>query len=192
MTRKPHSVGWFSSYDRGLDVLLSIWPAIQAAVPDVTLDIAYGWNIFDNFHSKNPERMRWKWQMIRQFNKYGVVDHGRLSHEDLAKLMQQVQVVAYCTSFPEIDCITIKKAQAAGIDVITSGFAALQESVWSKDEPDIKNIHDKPEELQKFAERVIAALLNPMDDKERARIAKETQKRYDWGEIAKKWDKALQ
>lgn len=189
--KRKHSVGWFSSYDRGLDVLLAIWPVILEAVPDATLECAYGWNTFDQFHKQNPERMKWKWNMIKLFNQYNVKDHGRLSHTELAKLMQEIQVLAYPTSFPEIDCITVKKAQAAGIDVITSGYAALQESVWSKDEDNIENIHDKPEELKKFADRVIHALLHPLFPAEQKRIAEETKRRYDWAVIAKKWDAVL-
>lgn len=193
MKKRQHSIGWFSSYDRGLDVLLSddVWPKIVAKVPDVTLDVAYGWNTFDNFHKNNPERMKWKWNLIRKFNEYGVVEHGRLSHTELAELMKEVQVLAYPTSFPEIDCITVKKAQAAGIDVITSGFAALQDSVWSKEEEDIEDIHAQPDKLEEFANRVIDALLNPISDEKRKEIAEETIRRYDWSLIAQKWDKAL-
>jgi glycosyltransferase involved in cell wall biosynthesis len=192
LVKRSHSVGWFSSYDRGLDVLLAVWPEILKAVPDATIECAYGWNAFDHMHRKNPERMKWKWQMIRKFNQFHVKDHGRLSHVALAKLMQEIQVLAYPTSFPEIDCITVKKAQAAGIDVITSGYAALQESVWSKDEPDIENIHDKPEAMQQFTTRVIDALLKPMGTAARTRIAEETKRRYDWALIAKQWSEAMQ
>jgi glycosyltransferase involved in cell wall biosynthesis len=86
MTKRiPHRVGWFSSYDRGLDVLLEIWPYIKEKVPDVELHVAYGWNTFDEFHKKNPERMKWKWQMIRKFSEFDVTEHGRLSHKELAK-----------------------------------------------------------------------------------------------------------
>ncbi|NBW22239.1 MAG: glycosyltransferase family 1 protein, partial [Caulobacteraceae bacterium] len=186
MSKRKHSVGWFSSYDRGLDVLLSdaVWPKIVEAVPDVTLDVAYGWNTFDSFHKDNPERMKWKWNLIRKFNQYDVVEHGRLSHTELAELMKEIEVLAYCTSFPEIDCITVKKALAAGIDVVSSGFAALQESIWCKEEEDIEDIHDNPEKLDEFANRVIDALLNPISDEKRKEIAEETIKRYDWALIA--------
>jgi len=189
--KRKYSVGWFSSYDRGLDTLLNLWPIILEAVPDVTLDVAYGWNIYDQFHKKNPEKMKWKWQMIRKFNEFNVKEHGRLSHEELAKLMKTTQVLAYPTSFPEIDCITVKKAQAAGMDVITSGYAALQDSVWSKDEEDIVNIDQKPEKLQEFAQRVIDALLNPLPEEEQKYLHDETIRRYDWKVIAGKWDEAL-
>lgn len=186
-----HSVGWFSSYDRGLDVLLSIWPKIKAKVPDASLHVAYGWNTYDQLHAKNAERMKWKWQMIRAFNEHDVKDYGRLSHQELADMMKTIQVLAYPTSFPEIDCITVKKAQAAGIEVVTSGYGALQESVWSKTEPEIEAIDTKPEELDKFAERVITALLKPMSETERKRISDKTLETYDWKRIASQWDKAL-
>jgi hypothetical protein len=77
------------------------------------------------------------------------------------------------------------------MEPVTSGFAALQESVWSKEEEDIENIHDKPDKLREYADRVIKALLEPLPEIERRRIAKETIKRYDWAVIAKKWDEAI-
>lgn len=188
--KRNHSVGWFSSYDRGLDVLLELWPKVLEAVPDATLDVAYGWTVFDQFHKKNPERMKWKWQMIRKFNEFNVVEHGRLSHTELAKLMQTTQVLAYPTSFPEIDCITVKKAQAAKMDVVTSGYAALQESVL-KDEPEVEAIHEKPEELEKFTQRVIDALLKPVSADELEATKQKIIEKYDWSVVAKAWDKAL-
>ena len=189
--KRKHSVGWFSSYDRGIDTLLSIWPKIVEAVPDVTLDLAYGWTVYDLFHSKNAERMKWKWQMIREFNKYGVKEHGRLSHIELADLMQTTQVLAYPTSFPEIDCITVKKAQAAKMDVVTSGYAALQESII-KDEPEIEGIHDKPEALEAFADRLIEALLHPESEETLEKRKQQIFAKYDWAVVAQAWDKVMQ
>lgn len=188
--KRNHSIGWFSSYDRGLDVLLEIWPKILEKVPDATLQVAYGWNVFDQFHSKNPERMKWKWHMIRKFNEFGVKEHGRLSHEALAELMKTTQVLAYPTSFPEIDCITVKKAQAAKIDVITSGYAALQASVL-KDEEEVEDIHEKPEKLQEFVDRVVDALLNPVSDEVLEDTKQKVLEKYDWAVIAKQWSDAL-
>lgn len=190
MKKRKHSVGYFSSYDRGLDVLLSIWPYIVERVPDVTLDVYYGFNTFDKFHSKNPERMKWKWGLIRKFNQFGVVDHGRVSHEELAKAMQEIQVWAYPTSFPEISCLTAMKAQAAGMVCVTSGYAALQETVKIEEE-EVVNIHDKPEKLEKFAQRVIDALLNPPSDEELKAIKKQVMAEYSWKNVARQWDEVL-
>lgn len=40
---------WPSSPDRGLPFLLDLWPAIRAINPNATLDIYYGWDLYDLF-----------------------------------------------------------------------------------------------------------------------------------------------
>jgi len=150
MKARAYDIGYFSSADRGLDVLLELIPHIEEKLGrKVTSCWAYGWNVYDMFHSKNPEKMKWKWQVIRSMNKVGMESKGRLSHEDLAKLMKDTKVWAYPTSFPEIHCITALKAQAAGCKVVTSGYGALQETVYMTEE-DIPDIHTKPEKLNEL------------------------------------------
>lgn len=188
--RNPKKVIYASSADRGLDVLCGIWSKVKEAVPDAELVWAYGWNTFDSFHQDNPEQMKWKWQTVRRMQLAGVKDLGRLSHEDLAKEMLSCGVWAYPTSFPEISCITAMKAQAAGLDCVTSGYAALRETVF-KDEPEIEYIHDKPEELEKFTQRLIDALKTPISDKDRQATSKKAIDLYNWQSVSEKWSKAL-
>ncbi len=189
--RNPLKVIFGSSADRGLDVLCDIWPKVKEAVPQAELVWAYGWNTFDTFHTNNPERMKWKWQTVRKMQLNGVKDLGRLSHEDLAKEMLSCGVWAYPTSFPEISCITAMKAQVAGLDCVTSGFAALQETVF-KDEPEVERIDSKPEELEKFTQRLIEALKHPLPDSERSVISKKAVDAYNWAHVAELWSEALQ
>lgn len=130
--KKPYSVGYFSSYDRGLECLLNMWPEIKKQVPEATLDIYYGWNTFDSVHKNNPEQMKWKWSIIRKINELdGVSEHGRVDHQTLAKKMREIQVWAYPTEFTEIHCITALKAQEAGCIPVTTNVAALEETVTS-------------------------------------------------------------
>jgi hypothetical protein len=63
--------------------------------------------------------------------KHGVTVHGRVSHEELAKAMKEIQVWAYPTEFPEIHCITALKAQEARCYPVTTAVAALDETVQS-------------------------------------------------------------
>lgn len=188
---RKYDIGYFSSADRGLDVLLSLIPTIEERLGrKVTSTWAYGWNTYDQFHSQNPAKMKWKWQVIKAMNEVGMVAQGRLSHVELAKLMQDTNVWAYPTSFPEIHCITALKAQAAGCQLVTSGYAALQETVGI-DERDVELIHEKPEELDKFVDRVVAALKTPRDEDALAATAEKVKADHDWSQVAKVWDKAL-
>ena len=188
---RHYDIGYFSSADRGLDILLDMIPEIEKRLGrKVTTCWAYGWDIYDKFHAKNAEKMKWKWQQVKKMNEVGMDAKGRLSHEDLAKLMQDTNGWAYPTSFPEIHCITALKAQAAGCIPITSGHAALQDTVMY-DEVEVEDIHQKQEELDKFIDRVVAALKEPRDEKALAEHAKMVVAKTNWGEVAKVWSEAL-
>lgn len=188
--RNPHKVIYASSADRGLDVLLEMWPDIKKEVPDVELVWPYGWNSYDALHKGSTEHGKWKWNVVRKMADVGAKELGRLSHEDLAKEFLSSGVWAYPTSFWEIDCITAKKAQAGGVEPITSGYAALQESVL-KHEEEIEDIHDKPKELEKFKKRVIHALKNPVSEDKRKEIADKIINKYGWDKIAQQWKEVL-
>lgn len=188
---RSFDLGFFSSADRGLDVLLDMIPEIEKRLGrKVTSTWAYGWNIFDQFHKKNAPMMKWKWKVVKKMHEVGMVAQGRLSHEDLAKLMFDVNVWAYPVSFPEIHCITALKAQAAGCQVVTSGYAALQETVFI-DEPEIEDIHNKPEELNKFIDRIVKALKEPRDEDVLHEISEGIKEQNDWSKVAEVWDKVL-
>jgi len=192
--KKPFSVGYFSSYDRGLECLLDMWPKIREQVPEATLDIYYGWNTFDQYHAKNPERMKWKWNMIRKMNQDGVTEHGRVNHIELAKAMKEIQVWAYPTEFTEIHCITALKAQEAGCFPVTTGVGALNETVQTG----IKlnhtlDIYSNKEAQAAFVSAVVDALKENTDNgwvAEFKLAKKEVPNRY-WTDVAKKWDEVL-
>src|SRR4029078_9396198 len=49
--RQPHKVIYASSADRGLDLLVSLWPKVKTKIPDAELVWAYGWNSYDAMHA---------------------------------------------------------------------------------------------------------------------------------------------
>ena len=162
---RKYDIGYFSSADRGINTLLFMIPMIEEKLGrKVTSCWAYGWNTYDQFHSKNPEKMKWKWGVIRDMNRVGMEAKGRISHEELAKLMQDTNVWVYPTSFDEIHCITALKAQASRCQVVTTGYAALKETVYI-DEEEIADIETKPEKIKEFVDRVVKAIQTPRDEK---------------------------
>lgn len=192
LKRNPKKVIYASSADRGLEVLTrQVLAEVKEAVPDVEVVWAYGWDSYDGMHKGNSTKGKWKWELKRDMFKQDVKELGRLSHDDLAKEMMTCGVWAYPTYFPEINCITAIKAQAAGVEPITSGYAALQETVIQKKEESVEMIHTKPEELKKFTDRLIYALKNPLPDSEREQMSQEAIKRFSWESVAKVWDEAL-
>ena len=181
---RGHTVGYFSSYDRGLECLLDMWPEIKKQVPDATLTIAYGWNTYDSVHKHDPAKMKWKWQMIRKMHDVGAKEVGRLNHEDLAKLMKTIKVWCYPTEFTEIHCITALKAQEAGCVPVTTDVGALKETVQFGDKLVTDDIYTNKEAQKMFIGMVVADLLQ---DKVEVKPVPNT----DWADVAISWNEVL-
>ena len=84
--------------DRGLDVLLDLWPKILQEIPDATLSIC----CYGTFPSKPEEQ---KLQDI--IDKYDNITHlGKLSADKLYEEMRSSEFWLYPTHWPETSCIT--------------------------------------------------------------------------------------
>lgn len=187
---KQHKLFWGSSYDRGLDILLYMWPDIKEKYPDAELHVCYGWELFDIAARTNPERRQWKAQMERLLTQKGVHHHGRVGKKELAKIRQDCGIWAYPTYFTEINCITALDAQADGLVPVVINLAALKETVGAgvKVDGEIRN--------SAVAKRYQEELINIMGDKDRwkkeSAKAREFAKSYQWEKIAKGWTEVFE
>ena len=184
--RSPHLMVYGSSYDRGLEHLLKMWPDIKKAVPDASLHIFYGWDLFDLGYGDNPERMAWKEKINIAMNQPGIVHLGRISHGAVQKEFEMAGVWAYPTHFGEINCITAMKAQAWGSIPCVIDYAALKETV--KFGVKIKgDIYDQ--ETKDLYKNSLIALLK--DKKYQEEVRKEmmpwAKEHFAWSNVAKQW-----
>lgn len=180
--KRPHSVGYFSAYYRGLECLLDMWLKIRKEVPDATLDVYYGWESWVGLEGEDEfyQTMERKFAALK---KHGVTVHGRVSHEELAQAMLGIQVWAYPTQFSEIHCITALKAQEAGCYPVVTNVAALKETVQSGDKLSTKKIYMDEYQQEKFANKVIAAL---KEGKTGTPVSG-----CDWSDVAQSWHTEL-
>jgi hypothetical protein len=79
-----------------------MWKDIKKEIPDATLDIYYGWKLFQSFYANNPERMKWKANMEKLMQQDGITEHGRVSKSELIKAQKECGIWAYPTHF----CVT--------------------------------------------------------------------------------------
>jgi glycosyltransferase involved in cell wall biosynthesis len=180
-----NSVLWTSSYDRGLENLLTIWPDVIKEVPDATLDVYYGFNLFDSMpQGKSKEGKLWKQKMLKLLDQPGVKEHGRVGSETIIEATKKADVFAYPTDFPEISCITAMKMQAGGAIPITSGFAALKETILFP-EPTIDITNENG--LNIYKEKLINILKLSRDEKSNLRTAMKKIDKFDWNTIAERW-----
>ncbi len=187
---KQHRLWYQSSYDRGLEILLAMWPAIKEKYPDAELWICYGWETFDSAFKDNPERQAWKKKFEQKMNQPGIRHLGRLGKEKLKEMRDQCGIWAYPTFFQEINCIGALEAQESGCVPVTMDSFALSETVQSgiKVKGDIYDPDVKAEYLKQ--------LLDMMGDEERWTLerlkGKEFVQNYSWDKIADEWLRVIE
>jgi len=181
--KTKNNLVYTSSYDRGLEWLLEMWADIRAKVPDVTLDIAYGWQLFDSSPFGRTEGgIDFKRRMTRLLDQEGITQHGRLNSEDVAGLYLKADIFAYPTDFQEIDCISLTKATAAKCIPITTDYAVMPE----RNQGIIVN-GPIAETKEQFLNQLID-LLN--DDKKKEEIrSKLDVSNFSWDNTAEEWAK---
>jgi glycosyltransferase involved in cell wall biosynthesis len=179
-----NSLVWTSSYDRGLEYLLEMWPQIQAEVPDATIDVAYGFQLYDQSPwGRNRKGQQWKARMLKLLDQKGVRHRGRLSSTEVATLYNAADVFAYPSGFPEIDMISLTKAMAAKcVPIATQTGAVKERNQGVVVDGDIND----PDTRQRFTQELIALL---KDEKRKKEIrSKLDVNKYSWDEVAKQWD----
>lgn len=187
---KQHKLFYGSSYDRGLSHLLRMWGDIKKAVPDATLDICYGWKLFDQGFANNPERMAWKAKMVELMKQDGITEHGRLNKEELAKLRSSCGIWAYPTDFTETNCITALDSQKDGLVPVVMNIAALKETVGAGIKIDGDIYFD--EDYEKYKESLIKMMTDEKLWKEESEKAKKFAESYYWENIASLWVKEIE
>lgn len=192
--KNPYLILNTSSPDRHLDATLDIFEELIKRQPDKPWKLAwyYGWGVYDDVHADNVEMMAWKKKQVDRFEKLvrdGKAEGGyMLTQEEIAKKYMEAGVFLYPTQFYEIDCISARKAQIAGCRVISSNFAALNETVIFGLK--VSTDGEKWGKEATFGDNNIStyvdALLSRDDLFETADIL-EWSKQFRWEEIAKKW-----
>jgi len=182
--RQKYRLIYTSSYVRGLEhILMYGFPEIRKHIPQAELHIYYGRDLLQPDFEKHLNKL---------LDQPGVFEHGRISHQDLAKEFFQSTIHYYLTTSPsaEIDCISIKESLYAGCIPIMSTLAVFPERAGIHIEGD----PTKPE-TQIMAARAIISILNEektlKDIKLKLKEFKPKQT-YTWDEIANGWIQVLQ
>lgn len=194
VNRNPHKAIYSSSPDRGLEVAVRCWPRIRDVVPDAELHVFYGfktWEISANNMGDRGQQdliARLK-QLLEEHKKYGVIFKDRINQNELAKEFLSSGVWAYPTWFTETSCITAMEAQAAGLRIITSPIAALNETVGPR------GIMISGDWLSKdyqdnWTNAVIQMMLK-LGDEDRMSLQQYAKDNFGWNSLAIDWEKIL-
>lgn len=182
---RQHKLIYASSYDRGLQHLLKMWPEVVKKYPDAELHIYYGWKLFENAFRGNPERMNWKERMDKAMEYKGITNHGRVGQPDLRRARLECGIWAYPTDFDEINCITALECQRDGCVPCVINRAALKETVGSgvRVEGDIFD----PEVKDEYLKQLLSLMGDTARWKKEQAKGREFAKDFSWDKIAKQW-----
>lgn len=180
ISRNPNRIIYASSYNRGLEEMLTIWGDVKKEVPDAQLDIFYGWKVYDDFVNEGALNDNgFKDRMLKLMAQDGVTEHGRIGHKELLEEYAKSGIYAYyCTYAGEINCIALTKAIGCGCYPITNKFAVMGER---------NDAGDKTKDLEEFKKKLISNLKTKRDYK----INKDYVDQNSWQKISRSWSENL-
>jgi SAM-dependent methyltransferase len=183
---QAHRFVYASSPDRGLDVLLTWWPAILKKWKDAELHVFYGWNNYDQMMRMYPQMAVFKEHVQRLLAQPGVTMHGRIGQKELAAEFARSQFWLYPSiradgkDWEETFCITALEAQANGCIPIVRPVGALPERcVYKESLVNSRNIKHFLKRMHWWEARKDIAEM-------RAHMAYEAQ-RATWQRVAGQW-----
>jgi glycosyltransferase involved in cell wall biosynthesis len=196
---------WSSSFDRGLDFMVDIWPTVRERGQTDTLivdfpelHVLYGFDGSLNMARKNKdvaavERIE---SLIAKCKATpGVVLHGRLPDAEYDALLMQSGVWAYPkmpegNSFGETFGVSACEAICAGLRVVVSPYAALAEVASPYAFRQVYGKREDPSYREAFIGAIVDAMTDP-EDGQRELLADAASARFDWDRVADRWEERV-
>lgn len=178
-----------SSPDRSWPILLDVWPEIKKQVPQAELHLYYGfknWEYAAQSDKGQADLIVYLKNKIQEMAPLGVVYHDRVNQETLSKEFLSAGAWIHPTWFTETSCITAMEAQAAGLRIVTSSIAALNETVANRGVL-IDGDWTSPEYKDKFIKSVVKAL-NNYSETDRLNQKQYAKKHFDLDSLSKQWE----
>ena len=149
----------YSSFpNRGLVILLKMWPRIISKFPDSTLniysDIDHKWT-----NDVAPDEMKEIKSLLR-INKKGITVHGWVDKKTLAKAWETAEYWLYPCKFEETFCLTAAEAASSKTFAVSNNLAALSETIGDRG----LIVHGDPLKSE-WQEQVLSELFLYMSDK---------------------------
>ncbi len=192
--RNPHRMIYSSSPDRGLQTAITAMSHVRQRVPDAELHVFYGFKTWEtSARAGNDSSQLAIIALLRSLledgKQHGVHFHDRVDQDRLASEFLQSGVWGYPTWFTETSCITAMEAQAAGLRIVTSPIAALNETVGPRGKM-ISGDWLSPEYRSAYVDAVVDAMLKT-DEVDRAESANYAAAHFGLDSLAVDWDRML-
>ena len=165
----------YSSFpNRGLIILLKMWPQIQSRYSDATLniftDVTNAWT-----NANYPEEIREIIALLYLYkSRYpNITNHGWVDKKTLGECWKKTHIWFYPCKFAETFCLTALEAAASKTIAITNDLGALQDTVGNRGIMIPGNT-----ETEEWQQRALQHLFTYMDNPEHKRYI--IQNNYDW------------
>lgn len=192
--RNPYRLHWSSSWDRGLDNVLYLWPFIKKEIPEAELHCYYGtFNWKEACKKRNDQEGLKKIAELEEAAKQpGVFTYDRIGQKELAIEMCKASLLFYPSWFSETFFITGIECQYAGIPVICNNYAGvkttLSDSAIMLGNGDPWWPYSK-EGREKFLLKLISVLKNKEEWNYWSNKGKKNAQKYSWELVAKQWQR---
>lgn len=190
VARDPNQMLYTSRPERGLEVLLSLWPQLKRRQPNLKLRVAF-------YENPGPDEYMAEYLKTLRGGVESLPDVtllGGLSKEELYRELARSTLLLYPATFPEVSCISAMEAAACGTPIVASRYAALKETVADGETGLLIPGDPYAEQYQQAYVEAVETLLN-----DRARWAemstaarRRVEQCYQWREIAAEWEQVLE
>jgi glycosyltransferase involved in cell wall biosynthesis len=186
--RRAKRLLYTSSPDRGLDVLLELWPRIRKRAPGATFEHTYA-PVYQRIAAQDPALAAFHERVQKLSEQKGVVALGSLSQPALAQRM--LESLVWCAPsyngnigapFYETSCIGAMEAQAAGLHVVASAWGALTETVILGDLIDEEPNTD--EWRARLVDAIVEGLTSPQAQHHAQLVGPQVTAHLGWGPVA--------
>lgn len=111
--KEEGSMLYCSSFDRGLEDLLTHWDEVKEKLKLNKLYVTYGWNFIDGMIKQNPQMQLWKEKLQKLMDREDIVQLGRISNDEMCKMYWKCKYWCLPCNNPdgELFCLNAVKSQ---------------------------------------------------------------------------------
>jgi GT2 family glycosyltransferase/glycosyltransferase involved in cell wall biosynthesis len=195
--RNPYRLHWSSSWDRGLDNVLYLWPFLKKEIPELELHCFYGtYNWKESCKLKNNlEELKKIEELEKAVKQPGIFTYGRVTQKVLAEEEKKASLLLYAGAFSETFFITGIECQYAGVPVICNKYAGvittLGDSAVMLGNGNAQWPYTK-EGREAFLIETVSLLKDRIKWQKWSDKGRENAKKYSWENCALRWKKLFE
>ena len=176
-SKKPYSFIYSSFPNRGLSIVLKMWPRIVERYPQATLNIFTDVNNkwANDFYPDELQEIRNTLDLYKDLYPTSVINNGWVSKKMLADHWKQSLIWFYPCKFKETFCLTAMEAALTKTIAITNDLAALQDTVGSRG-----IVIPGDSSCQEWQDAAFAKICDVLDNPSSPLISNLIEQNYSW------------